>query len=191
MPIGDKYKDTAQTEKHSGAVGVNGFKKIEGSLAGWKQILPWCVVLLWMVVIFLFSTDNMDESAKKSNILFAFIETLFFEDGTAPQAWEPLRFFVRKAGHLAEFFVLGCLTANAWFVRLRHCADRWSFWQPFWRSAVFCAFYAATDELHQFFVPGRVASPVDVAIDTVGAILGIVILIGIRSRLQKRSPNGQ
>src|SRR5215210_6628474 len=35
--------------------------------------------------------------------------------------------------------------------------------------------YAATDELHQHFVTGRHASPVDVAIDAVGISLGMVV----------------
>jgi uncharacterized integral membrane protein len=34
--------------------------------------------------------------------------------------------------------------------------------------------YAASDELHQFFVPGRFASPVDVLIDVAGAALGLL-----------------
>jgi VanZ family protein len=34
--------------------------------------------------------------------------------------------------------------------------------------------YAATDELHQHFVAGRHASPVDLGIDTVGVVLGLV-----------------
>jgi hypothetical protein len=35
-------------------------------------------------------------------------------------------------------------------------------------------FYAASDELHQAFVPGRNASPVDVMIDMVGAIIALI-----------------
>ena len=34
--------------------------------------------------------------------------------------------------------------------------------------------YAASDELHQAFVRGRHASPVDVAIDTVGLLIGLL-----------------
>jgi VanZ family protein len=42
--------------------------------------------------------------------------------------------------------------------------------------------YAATDELHQAFVPGRHGSPVDVAIDGVGAALGLIVLHRVRRR---------
>lgn len=35
------------------------------------------------------------------------------------------------------------------------------------------ALYAASDEFHQSFVPGRMASPLDVLIDAIGAFLGL------------------
>jgi VanZ family protein len=40
--------------------------------------------------------------------------------------------------------------------------------------------YAGTDELHQHFVRGRHASPVDVAIDAVGVTLGILAWTHVR-----------
>jgi VanZ family protein len=42
--------------------------------------------------------------------------------------------------------------------------------------------YAATDELHQHFVQGRHASPVDVAIDAVGVALGMLVWLRVRER---------
>lgn len=40
-----------------------------------------------------------------------------------------------------------------------------------WSGVVFCAFYGASDEWHQSFVPGRDASPFDWLADTLGAFL--------------------
>ena len=42
--------------------------------------------------------------------------------------------------------------------------------------------YAVTDELHQTFVPGRNGSPVDVAIDAVGALLAAGLIRRGQSR---------
>ena len=42
--------------------------------------------------------------------------------------------------------------------------------------------YAATDELHQHFIRGRHASPVDVAIDAVGVALGMLVWLRVRQR---------
>jgi VanZ family protein len=67
---------------------------------------------------------------------------------------------LRKGAHLAEYAVLGALLLRA--------LGR--------DGAAFLAgvAYAATDELHQHFVSGRHASPVDVAIDAVGVALGLL-----------------
>ena len=35
--------------------------------------------------------------------------------------------------------------------------------------------YAISDEVHQHFVPGRVGSPVDVLIDSVGVAVGVLL----------------
>jgi VanZ family protein len=51
-------------------------------------------------------------------------------------------------------------------------------------SFLFCALYAATDEIHQMFVPGRAAGLADVAIDSAGAAAGAV-LFALASRLRR------
>ena len=35
--------------------------------------------------------------------------------------------------------------------------------------------YAVTDELHQHFISGRVGAPVDVAIDALGVVVGVLV----------------
>ena len=47
-------------------------------------------------------------------------------------------------------------------------------------STLLCLMYAITDELHQIFVPGRVASIWDVLIDTMGAAFGVLLFMLIR-----------
>ncbi len=47
--------------------------------------------------------------------------------------------------------------------------------------------YGLTDEIHQFFVPGRQADPADWAADAVGAVLGVLLAI----RLQQRKAGGK
>ena len=46
-------------------------------------------------------------------------------------------------------------------------------------SLLFGAFYAATDEIHQYFVPGRSARLFDVGIDSLGVMTGILIYIAL------------
>jgi VanZ family protein len=75
---------------------------------------------------------------------------------------------LRKGAHLTEYAVLGGLLYRA-----------------LGREALALAVgiaYAATDELHQYFVRGRHASPVDVAIDAVGIAVGMLLWLRLRER---------
>jgi VanZ family protein len=82
--------------------------------------------------------------------------------GTGLGGWDLV---LRKAAHLAEYAVLGALLARA----LCGTVAGWA-----WLSWVAGTAYAASDELHQSFVPGRQASALDLAIDTVGAAIGVL-----------------
>ena len=78
--------------------------------------------------------------------------------GTGLGTWDLV---LRKIAHACEFALLGALL-------LRALRDE---------RAAFAAgvLYAASDEVHQLFVPGRVGSPIDVAIDSAGVAVGILL----------------
>jgi VanZ family protein len=67
---------------------------------------------------------------------------------------------LRKGAHTTEYAILGLLLLRALGRELP--------------SFLVGLVYAATDELHQHFVRGRHASPVDVAIDAAGVAIGII-----------------
>jgi VanZ family protein len=75
---------------------------------------------------------------------------------------------LRKAAHVTEYAVLGMLLLRA--------LEREA---PALAAGIA---YAATDELHQHFVRGRHAAPVDVAIDAVGVALGMLVWLRVRER---------
>ena len=75
---------------------------------------------------------------------------------------------LRKGAHLTEYAILGGLLYRA-----------------LGREPLALALgiaYATTDELHQYFVRGRHASPVDVAIDAVGIAVGMLLWLRLRDR---------
>jgi VanZ family protein len=78
--------------------------------------------------------------------------------GTGLGAWDVI---LRKLAHVAEYAVLGAL--------LQRALAR----EPL--AFVLGSAYAVTDELHQAFVPGRQASPLDWLIDTVGVAVGVLL----------------
>ncbi len=85
--------------------------------------------------------------------------------GTDLGTWDLV---LRKAAHLAEYAILGALLARATRSPLV--------------AVALAALYAVSDEVHQTFVDGRVGAPLDVAIDTLGAIAGVLAW----SRLARR-----
>ena len=89
-------------------------------------------------------------------VIFAFssVPSLSTELGT----WDTI---LRKLAHLAEYAILGALLVRA--TRRPGLA------------VLLAALYAATDEMHQLFVEGRHGSPIDVGIDTVGAVAGVLV----------------
>jgi VanZ family protein len=112
--------------------------------------------------------------------------TLIFVLSAQPDlhlADEPLLdFILHKAGHLAVYAILAALVA--WALDLPG-AVRSRVWTL---AVVACLIYAATDELHQGFVPGRHPTPVDVAIDTFGALLGLAAYAWITRNRPSRTP---
>jgi hypothetical protein len=72
--------------------------------------------------------------------------------------WDTL---LRKSAHFAEYAVLGFLLLRA--VRLRVAA------------LTAGVAYAISDEIHQYFVPGRYASAWDVLLDSGGVLLGVLL----------------
>ena len=69
---------------------------------------------------------------------------------------------LRKCAHVTEYAILGFLLLRAIGRELP--------------ALLVGVSYAATDEFHQHFVAGRHGSPVDVLIDTVGLLIGIVLV---------------
>jgi hypothetical protein len=89
-------------------------------------------------------------------IIFAFSSVP--DLGTGLGTWDLV---LRKIAHACEFAVLGALF-------LRALRDE--------RAALAAGIaYAVSDELHQHFVPGRVGSPLDVVIDSVGVAVGVLL----------------
>jgi len=85
--------------------------------------------------------------------------------GTGLGTWDLV---LRKLAHVTEYAVLGALLLRA--------TGR------AWMAVVLGVLYAASDELHQTFVPGRHGRPLDVAIDTVGLLLGVVLWRSLERR---------
>jgi VanZ family protein len=92
-----------------------------------------------------------------------------------------VQFWIRKAAHVFEYFVLGLLAVRLWR-KLNHQVS----WLGGLLVLLFCAFYAMTDEIHQYFTGDRTPMVQDVILDSAAA-LAAILLYTIRARwlLQK------
>lgn len=130
-----------------------------------RKLAVWAVLTVaWMVVIFLFSAQNADDSSDTSGKVLSFLCGLF---GYTPSdaMKDTLSFLVRKAAHMTEFGILGVL----WLNLLREGLGQFRY-----RYAVAFAVasaYAVTDEFHQLFIDGRAGQAVDWLIDSTGIVL--------------------
>lgn len=137
-----------------------------------KKVIKGLVVILCMVIIFLFSTDNSVESTKKSNRVIIEVTSFFKLDLSKKQQQHVIDMFfvpVRKMAHFFIYFVLGIALVS--FLREFSIPIR-----KLLLLSIFLAFlYACTDEFHQLFVPGRSGQIIDVLLDTFGASVGVFI----------------
>ena len=85
--------------------------------------------------------------------------------GTGLGGWDLV---IRKLAHAAEYAILGALLVRATGSRSL--------------AFTLAVFYAASDEFHQTFVEGRAGAVHDVAIDAVGAAIGIALYRSVRAR---------
>lgn len=129
--------------------------------------------IIWMIGIFLFSAQSADESAETSlhageavcSIFVPGYHDMPVEAQTALA--EKIDHPVRKAAHATEYAILAVFLYEAHSKARKH---------RFGRGFLICAVYAATDEVHQLFVPGRAGRVTDVLIDSAGAAAALLVI---------------
>ncbi len=141
----------------------------------------WMPVLVWMLLIFMGSTDVLS-AEHTSRFLVPFLRSL--DPHISLAAINSIQSVIRKVGHLIEYAILAALF---WWA-LRGGTNLGTKMSLLFIVVWFlCGVFAVSDEFHQSFVPSRTASPHDVLIDICGALIGIVLcLMFSRHRLARR-----
>lgn len=135
-----------------------------------------------MTLIFGASADT--GSSQRSSRLIEPLVRWLFPDVSEPVV-DAVVFYVRKCAHVTEYAVLALLLWRAVRKPVRHDP------RPWLKSQValvigLTSLYAASDEMHQAFVPNREGRFHDVMIDTVGAALGLFALWLVERWRQRR-----
>lgn len=148
-----------------------------------KKYIKTILLISWMCVIFYLSCEQKSDTIATTNIVIEILYGIYnivftknpLDINTFSQAiFKP----VRKIAHFSEFAILGILA----YLVYNDEPGRNDYILPL----VFSSLYAISDEIHQYFVPGRACTLVDVLIDTIGAFIGIMFIHLIKKRWQKK-----
>lgn len=152
------------------------------------MVISHILVIAWMVVIFSFSAQPGEESADLSggvSHLFMLIVNKLFGFGwdeaqvlAMTELWD---YPIRKLAHMTEFGILAVLI----FVAVKYYKKINTAKRRFFAAWIATICYAATDEVHQIFVPARDGNLFDVCVDASGALIALT-LVFVASRLVAR-----
>lgn len=144
------------------------------------RILWWAITLAWAALIFYLSTQTFTPAFSQA-LLARTLDWLHLHvsQGTFDFLHD---YLLRKLAHLIEYAMFALLLYGV------PGDQRQMLWRP--RRAIACillaAAYSLTDEYHQSYIPGRHASLLDCAFDTVGASLAMLALYTQR-QISRRS----
>jgi VanZ family protein len=145
-----------------------------------NKIIKWILVILWMGVIFYFSSRDYIESTNQSQgIINKTIIVEIYEKANnvnEETALENVDRITRKVAHGIEYLILAILICSLLY------EYNLSMKKIIIISFIVCFLYSCTDELHQLFILGRSGEIRDVIIDNIGTLLGCFSYLLFRRR---------
>lgn len=135
-----------------------------------KKIISFIVLILWMIVIFSFSSADANKSIGTSDkVITTMIEIKDkITNNETPNNEKEIivknsSFYIRKIAHITEYLILGFLMFNL--------LKQYSVTNIYYAIGL-SILYSCTDEFHQLFISGRSGSIRDVLIDSIGILIG-------------------
>lgn len=138
-----------------------------------KRIILVLIIILWMCVVFSLSSQNGDESNGTSSYIVNIITSLYEKNSCSElsaQNVHNLTFIVRKIAHFILYFI-GSIPVLTLFKTYDISKNK-----TYLYTILFCFVYACSDELHQLLSEGRNGNVIDVVIDTLGGIFGMMFI---------------
>ena len=140
-----------------------------------RRRAPLIITISIMLFIFIQSALPADMSKMESGMIVGILMKVLHLDA------ETMSFAVRKLAHFTEYLFLGL----SLFMTVREYYRSGNLFRTAIISWGAGTLYAATDEVHQYFVPGRSCEIRDMLIDSCGVAAGVLIMAAIRSRRTK------
>ncbi len=133
-----------------------------------KFLMPYLPSVICMAVIFIFSAQTAENSSTMSDSV---VEAVYGNEYIGSHS---VTLFVRKAAHFLEYSLLGALLYIGNIKALNKSTGVCVI-----IAAALAGLYAVTDEIHQYFVPGRACMLSDVILDFCGSLTGASFAAGI------------
>ena len=124
------------------------------------------IIIIMMVFIFYMSQQTGQVSSGQSGKIVLLLSKIGIE--ISQDNISKITFIIRKSAHFSEYFVLYILLFN---VIKNYIHSK----KIILYSIMGVIIYAASDEFHQYVVPGRSAAIKDVFIDTCGGIAASIV----------------
>lgn len=149
-----------------------------------QSLIPWILVFVWMFLIFNMSAQPATQSNSLSTEVTEKLTDLLNKiTPGVDMNMEQLNHIVRKNAHFFAYLILAILVRNA--LKRGKIPER----KNLLLAIGLCVLYAASDEFHQIFVPGRGPQVKDVFIDSAGAVVGIGIYQLVNKIVKQKSFN--
>ncbi|WP_051620935.1 VanZ family protein [Paenibacillus sp. UNC451MF] len=161
----------------------------------WKFIVWLILSCFWIVLIFVKSAQTYAEQDIRPllaewlplDLLNRWLPHIeFYYDGglvTWTKPYDFIEFIIRKGGHVTEFAVLCFLSIMTLLSKPIKTIPSIAM------GSVFSVLYAASDEWHQSFVPGRTGHAIDVMVDSIGVVLAALVIGAVKLAFRKRKAN--
>jgi len=133
----------------------------------------WLPLVVWLVSIFLFSTESF--SAGETSHFIVPVLTFLFPNWS-PQQLDIGHAVIRKLAHITEYFILALLAYRTLRYEERDLLDA-----KVW-TGVLVLLAALSDEFHQSLTLTRQASIVDVGYDCLGALWALWLISTYETR---------
>lgn len=138
-----------------------------------KRIIYGILVIIWMTLVFAFSSQNGEESKRTSGYFTDKVVQIIASvkaDINIEDTEEIISFIIRKMAHFSIYFVGGILIfnfVNTFPLKLRNVMLL---------AFVLGCVYSISDEIHQLFISERAGQIRDVLIDSTGVLIAIFLM---------------
>lgn len=131
-------------------------------------IQRWGPTLLMMALIFYFSSLPAEQVVQASKPFDQTVQPLVNDLNRSLHTSLQFKPDWLKIGHVIGYLGLGLAFRHGWQPTLKNGG-------VFWIAILCCLLYALTDEVHQIFVEGRMASFKDVGLDTLASTSALIL----------------